>query len=45
MDLFGARNVCGIIVSLYTAVGFGTLLGPNLAACMLAPIRSLKAAA
>jgi MFS family permease len=31
MDLFGARNVSGIIGSLYTAVGFGTLLGPTLA--------------
>ena len=31
MDLFGARNVSGIIGSLYTGVGFGTLLGPTLA--------------
>lgn len=31
MDLFGARNYSRIIGSLYTAVGFGTLLGPTLA--------------
>ena len=31
MDLFGARNVAGIIGCLYTAAGFGTLIGPTLA--------------
>jgi hypothetical protein len=31
MDLFGARNVSGIIGSLYTEVGIGALLGPSLA--------------
>ena len=31
MDLFGARNVAGIIGSLYTAAGFGTLIGPTAA--------------
>ena len=31
MDLFGARSVSGIIGSLYTAAGFGTLFGPPLA--------------
>jgi len=31
MDLFGARNVTGIIGCLYTAAGFGTLIGPTVA--------------
>jgi MFS family permease len=31
MDLFGARNVAGIIGCLYTAAGFGTLIGPTVA--------------
>ena len=31
MDLFGARHVAGIIGSLYTAAGFGTLIGPTAA--------------
>ena len=31
MDLFGARNVAGIIGCLYTAAGFGTLIGPVVA--------------
>jgi len=31
MDLFGARSVAGIIGSLYTGAGVGTLLGPPLA--------------
>ena len=31
MDLFGARNVTGIIGCLYTAAGFGTLIGPTAA--------------
>jgi MFS family permease len=30
-DLFGARNVSGIIGVLYASVGFGTLVGPPLA--------------
>jgi len=31
MDLFGARSVAGIIGCLYTAAGFGTLIGPTVA--------------
>jgi MFS family permease len=31
MDLFGGRNVAGIIGCLYTAAGFGTLIGPTVA--------------
>ena len=31
MDLFGARNVAAIIGTLYTAAGFGTLIGPTVA--------------
>jgi len=31
MDLFGGRNVAGIIGCLYTAAGFGTLIGPTMA--------------
>jgi predicted MFS family arabinose efflux permease len=31
MDMFGARNVAGIIGCLYTAAGFGTLIGPTVA--------------
>jgi len=31
MDLYGARSVSGIIGSLYTGAGIGTLLGPWLA--------------
>ncbi|MCC6212096.1 MAG: MFS transporter [Burkholderiales bacterium] len=31
MDLFGARSIAGIIGSLYTGAGVGTLLGPPLA--------------
>ena len=31
MDLVGARNVTGIIGCLYTAAGFGTLIGPTVA--------------
>ena len=31
MDMFGARNVTGIIGCLYTAAGFGTLIGPTVA--------------
>lgn len=31
MDLFGARNVAGIIGCLYTAAGLGTLIGPTVA--------------
>ncbi len=31
MDLFGARQVSGIIGTLYTAAGIGTLAGPTLA--------------
>ena len=31
MDLFGARNVTAIIGTLYTAAGFGTLIGPTVA--------------
>jgi predicted MFS family arabinose efflux permease len=31
MDLFGARNVSGVIGVLYTAAGLGCLLGPWLA--------------
>ena len=31
MDLFGAKSVSGIIGSIYTAAGLGTLLGPPLA--------------
>jgi cyanate permease len=31
MDLFGARNVAGIIGCLYTAAGLGTLIGPTAA--------------
>ncbi|WP_340110116.1 MFS transporter [Pikeienuella sp. HZG-20] len=31
MDLFGGRNVIGIIGVLYTSVGFGTLIGPSAA--------------
>ena len=31
MDLFGARNVTAIIGCLYTAAGFGTLIGPTVA--------------
>ena len=31
MDMFGARNVTAIIATLYTAAGFGTLIGPTVA--------------
>jgi MFS family permease len=31
MDIFGGRNVSGIIGVLYTSVAFGTLLGPSAA--------------
>jgi len=31
MDLFGGRNVASIIGCLYTAAGFGTLIGPTMA--------------
>jgi MFS family permease len=31
MDLFGGRNVSGIIGILYTSVAFGTLIGPTAA--------------
>jgi MFS family permease len=31
MDLFGGRNVSGIIGMLYTSVAFGTLIGPSAA--------------
>ena len=31
MDLYGARSVSGIIGTLYTGAGIGTLLGPWLA--------------
>jgi OFA family oxalate/formate antiporter-like MFS transporter len=31
MDLFGGRNVSGIIGILYTSVAFGTLIGPSAA--------------
>jgi len=31
MDLFGGRNVAGIIGCLYTAAGLGTLIGPTIA--------------
>ena len=31
MDFFGARNVSGLIGLLYTAAGFGSLIGPTLA--------------
>jgi MFS family permease len=31
MDLFGGRNVSGLIGILYTSVAFGTLIGPSAA--------------
>jgi MFS family permease len=31
MDMFGAKNVTAIIATLYTAAGFGTLIGPTVA--------------